>query len=317
MCPDIYSLFDGISVSFEADDGVMNVTISGSSLFSSASSSFDYDKRSVLKLEIIKEKNFLRVVLSDKKREVVKSNIGDKYDFGYISLFGESKRACTDNCKVDMMKFNFTPLSKDVNKKDYKNAENNKKFIEKEMRSKRDEQKMTRRGKMLKVSDYIDEILNFKYKLNEKETDINLSDAFVEAKELIIRAKDCITAEFLNKYLEEKIIPVLNNASAKFSRISDALFQLKLETIDLWDETKKHLKEINNDVNKSFEMLREVVMEEASKISHENNLNRNLRIPKQNQEKFTSFLLLIFLLELILYLLFFIRYHIKITKKRL
>ena len=270
-----------------------------------------------MKLEIIKEKNFLRVVLSDKKREVVKSNIGDKYDFGYISLFGESKRACTDNCKVDMMKFDFTPLSKDVNKKDYKNAENNKKFIEKEMRSKRDEQKMTRRGKMLKVSDYIDEILNFKYKLNEKETDINLSDAFVEAKELIIRAKDCITAEFLNKYLEEKIIPVLNNASAKFSRISDALFQLKLETIDLWDETKKHLKEINNDVNKSFEMLREVVMEEASKISHENNLNRNLRIPKQNQEKFTSFLLLIFLLELILYLLFFIRYHIKITKKRL
>ena len=304
-------------MSFEADDGVMNVTISGSSLFSSASSCFDYDKRSVLKLEIIKEKNFLRVVLSDKKREVVKSNIGDKYDFGYISLFGESKRACTDNCKVDMMKFDFTPLSKDVNKKDYKNAENNKKFIEKEMRSKRDEQKMTRRGKMLKVSDYIDEILNFKYKLNEKETDINLSDAFVEAKELIIRAKDCITAEFLNKYLEEKIIPVLNNASAKFSRISDALFQLKLETIDLWDETKKHLKEINNDVNKSFEMLREVVMEEASKISHENNLNRNLRIPKQNQEKFTSFLLLIFLLELILYLLFFIRYHIKITKKRL
>ncbi|KAH0794630.1 Legume-like lectin family protein [Histomonas meleagridis] len=241
-------------------------------------------------------------------------NLTHLYEYGYISMFGHTV-GCSD-CKSDLISETFIPTSDYSPIQNWEKISNrSRKSINKFLYGNRTPQKMYRRAKMLTISNYISQIKNSNSTLSESEI-IKLSDAFNEVNEMILRANECVSADQLKTFIDKKMVPSLNNASARFERVKDALWSMRTEFIDLWEGAKSQLKGINSEIRKEFIQIENEALEMANEIKGEMK-EIETKIPKRKKSSFPMFLFCLCVIEFVAYFVFLLKNYSKITTKKI
>ncbi|OHS99780.1 hypothetical protein TRFO_33699 [Tritrichomonas foetus] len=337
LCPNVTSrFFNAFNLSFTpiTDRKQVRVHLSGPEVFPFADCNFDYNfYPEKVRIRIEKQNKNLTVSTitnTGMEKKCFTQKLSDFYNFGYLSLFSFTPENC-EHCITNLLSLSFFPLSKNIEKIDLSIIERNRKYLE-ESKAARQMIKMMRRSKMLTISKYMDEISNYDGHIPENENSNNndkklnnndFSDSLLETKELILRAKESISAENLSFFINYKMMPVIDKAAARFERVSDALWQMKTEMLDLWEDSSKALKNMNFDIRSDCEKLKMEVFGAAkqmkyflNEVKHDDD-DEAEKLDKGMSALIQKLLFFICAIEFIAYVLFFIRYHRTTIKKHM
>jgi hypothetical protein len=147
----------------------------------------------------------------------------------------------------------FVALLENVNEVAADVSERNRKILAQSKRERRFG-KMHRRAKMLTVSKYLKESVDKEDVLSVGNGE--LSEAFNETNEMIVRARLGMTGENLSVFIHRRLVPVLGKAEARYARVSDALWSMKSEMHAVWDDVKKDLRGMNSEIERACVALK-------------------------------------------------------------
>ena len=329
LCPNISSkFFNAFNLTFTPISGLekMKVSISGPEIFPSKEATISYKAHpEKMRIRILKTDTKLRVatVADGKENDCFEVQISELYGHGYISLFSFSPENC-ENCITNLYHLSFFPMSEIDKEIDVSIIEKNRKYLE-ESKNERQFMKMMRRAKMLTVSKYVDSIHANNEILNPSDKD-KLSDSLLETKEMVQRAKQCISAENLTYFIDNKMMPVIDKAAARFERVADALWQMKVDMLSLWDDSTNALRSMNSEIQNDCKKLKLEVLGAAQQMQlnyaniGDGNLQSEVISSIESHEssmasKIEKLLFLICIVEFVGYLTFFINYHRRTIKK--
>lgn len=311
VCPQLEKkTWSGVNISFEPGDHNMSVRIRGDGVFGAKGCAIE---GKFSRIRIKKEQtNFTVTVLMPDMTEKTCFNqqTGDLNTYGYLSLWAISGKSCK-KCSTEIKGINFFALSPDTNIIDAKLSAKNRKQIS-DSKGDRQFQKMVRRAKMLTVAKYVEEM-----RTNddlEQSPNVELKDALIEAREMIHRAQDCISAENLSIFIKTKMIPTIDKAAARFERVTDALWHMKNEMINLWDDAQNQLKVMNGDVKASCVLIEHEVLEAAQQI--QGKVKPINQMPKTASGLLDRVLFVTCIAEFACYVTFFVRYHRKNLRRK-
>ena len=220
-------------------------------------------------------------------------------DLGYLSVYSvcESK-----DCQSDLLAIRTYALSPVLNKTTQWLLDTNRKYIRNNYNS-RSEEKSERRVKMMTIAKYL-------YSENDE---FDLKDSFKEIKEMTRRAKEAISKPDLTTILVNDIIPSITNASERFLKVSDALWHMKSEMRTLWDSVKLELKKMNININNDLQRVKNQTIESFTAIgSHQPQKLGKLR----GSHPLSSFLFWVSVIEMVGYVVFFIKQHNRISNRK-
>lgn len=346
VCPNISTrFFNALNLSFTPSDenpNTVKVRLSGPEIFPTTTCSFQYNFHpNKVKIRISKEKSNLTLyttINSGETTQCLSHKIGNIYSNGYLSIFAFSPNAekCNNTCITNIYSMSFFPLSPINIQPDISIIEKNRKYLD-ENKKERQFMKMIRRSKMMTVSKYLDEIQNHQGILDGKVADSNdnfktdlhsqyniedkFSDSLLETKEMVIRAREAISAENLTNFINNKMMPVIDRAAARFERVTDALWNMKSEMLGLWEDVSKELKTMNFDIRNDCELVKGEVIDAANTMKKQlQNFDTETsqfpkNIEKNNFSKIEMLLFVICIIEFISYIIFFVRYHNQVIRK--
>ncbi|KAK8888817.1 hypothetical protein M9Y10_033557 [Tritrichomonas musculus] len=345
LCPNISArFFNGLNLSFTPSDknpNTVNVRLSGPEIFPSTTCSFQYNYHpNKIKIRISKEDyniSLYTTIDSGETKKCLSHKIGSIYTKGYFSLFAFSPNAekCNNSCITNIYSETFFPVSEIKYQQDFSIIERNRKYLD-ENKKERQLLKMIRRARMMTVSKYLDDIQNhngvldgntfhdndnFKSEHIQYNIDDKFSDSLLETKEMVIRARDAISAENLTNFINNKMMPTVDRAAARFERVSDALWNMKSEMLSLWEDVSKELKTMNFDIRNDCELVQNEVVGVAKTLKqHLLSIdNETTEFPKNintdNSAIIEKILFIICIFEFIAYVIFFIRYHNQVIRK--
>lgn len=312
VCPDLQKRsWSGVSISFEPRMKAVNVKISGDGVFGAKDCVIAEEIR---RIRIKKNGfNFTVVVISSDMVEHVcfTQQVGDLNKYGYLSVWAISGKDC-QKCSTEVKGITYFALSPDTNNVDCKLAAKNRKQIS-DSKGDRQFHKMLRRAKMLTVAKYIEAMKSNEDDL-EASPNVDLKDALFEAKEMVQRAHDCISAENLSIFIKTKMMPTIDKAAARFERVTDALWHMKNEMIGLWDDAQQQLKVMNGDVKASCLAIEHEVLEAAQQIQDKVAAIRD--VPKTKSGLLDHILFIVCIAEFSCYVSFFVKYHRKNLRRK-
>lgn len=346
VCPNISTrFFNALNLSFtpsEENSNTVKVRLSGPEIFPSTTCSFQYRYHpNKVKIGILKENTNLTLYTTTESGEKIKClshKIGKIYTNGYLSFLAFSPNAekCNNSCITNIYSSSFFPLSPVNLQQDNSVIERNRKYLD-ENKKERQMMKMIRRSKMMTVSKYLDEIQSHQGILDGKVADQNdnfktdihsqydiedkFSDSLLETKEMVIRAREAISAENLTNFINNKMMPVVDRAAARFERVTDALWNMKSEMLGLWEDVSKELKTMNFDIRNDCDLVKSEVIDAAKTMKKQllNFDNEAAKLPKNiddnNSLKIEKLLFIICIIEFISYIVFFVRYHNQVIRK--
>jgi hypothetical protein len=235
--------------------------------------------------------------------------VNNLIEFGYISAFSVSPSNCSD-CFSELHALNFFPISDDTNSIDPEWPRWNRKFLE-EKKTERSGRKMRRRAAMLTVSKY----LTKNEDRNLTGEDCDLRDALRETAEMIVRANSCVSAVNFSTYIYTTVIPVLTKAQARFERVTDAIFGLKVERLSMWEDAKRELKVMNGDIRQIMLQVENEAIE-AGKEIQAGMLPQTVAMRKPKVSWFDRTLFTVSIAEFLCFVAFFVQYHRKTIARK-
>ena len=297
VCPNHNSRFiSGFNISLVNNDETNKtvITIEGEEIFIPQTCEF-IENEDTWRIRI--EKRGQNVTVTTGSRPCFTQKVSSNNNFGYFSIWADSGE-CND-CMTQIHSFDHFTLSPSVNFISSDILERNRKTIDQNTKT-RAEMKMKRRGQMLTVSKYVGEERNSGgILLDSPVTDFR--DAFREASELISRARECVTIENLSSFVNQKVIPVIDKAAARFERVSDSLWHMRCEMTDLLDRVQRDLRSVNEE----FRIAREQIEYEAIDVLKTHKileLDLNNTKLTASAQPIIRILLMIVIIEVVLFL---------------
>lgn len=263
VCPNIFDQFDGINISFiPENNSSLLVRISEGGFIGSFEGRMQFSPfPNKTHIKITKNKNFIKIETGRSIKPVVQYDFKNRdFMYGYISLFAISPIPC-NNCITNLHSLLFFNQSDSIS---FPNNISliNRKYLSSTSKS-RQELKKKRRNKMITVSNYINQS-----RINEDILFANenqrppFHDSLKEIKEMTNRAQDCMSAKRLTQFIDQTMMPTIEKAAKRYENVASALWQMKSEMNNLWDNTKKELRKMNNEVkSESFELKNDAEMQ--------------------------------------------------------
>ena len=169
--------------------------------------------------------------------------------------------------------------------------------------------KKGRRSKMPKSLFYISQLKEIQ---NVTGTDIMLKDAIDIIIELYERSMNSITSGALERIIRNRLEIPLNTAQDKIEAASENLNATRESLEDLWIELNHKIKGIRSEAVISMESIKKEMMEAVKDISiGKCGLESALGLEPQKNEAIIEILRKIALVELVIYIIFFIYKHRK------
>ena len=130
----------------------------------------------------------------------------------------------------------------------------------------------------------------------------------------------------LTYFIDNKMMPVIDKAAARFERVADALWQMKVDMLSLWDDSTNALRSMNSEIQNDCKKLKLEVLGAAQQMQlnyaniGDGNLQSEVISSIESHEssmasKIEKLLFLICIVEFVGYLTFFINYHRRTIKK--
>lgn len=334
LCPNISLKFiNAFNLSFtpsESEKNTVQVKLSGPEIFPSVTGSFGYDFHpNKIRFRIFKENRNLTLSTVDSSgnhNQILTHKIGSLYSYGYLSFLSISPNPikCNNTCITNIYSVAFFPLSSTLTQPDIQLIQRNRKYLE-ENKKKHQLYKMLRRAKMPAVSHYIEEYES-NHRILNNDVEKQFSDSLVETKEIVLRARQCISAKNLSDFINNQMLPVVDRAASRYERVADALFDMKTEMSSLWEDVSKELKTMNYDIKRDCDLFENEVIAVSQKMKTQlDKLDKEI-FPIPRHVGFAGFMItfpierilfVICLIEFVAYFVFFLRYHKKTIRKHL
>lgn len=321
LCPLMPSQFSGVSIwlntSSRANGNLIDIFGAFNDSTTSRSRIGTVTAVSSLTLQITRNGTRISIQAGDNQTSL--ERVGELIDtnktlpqFGFFTISAITTENSTDN--NDLIFLETIELSERTNVVSPEISFRNRKLIENFVDTRR-AKKVERRNLMEVTSKYRD------YFENNTSLSLNLSDALRITNELRDRAMLTMTASALQEFLDRRIASKLRPAYEKIKFANDNLESMRADIRDIWADLHVHLKSIADEIHR--EMY--VVATESRSAAASINLNmtgiRRVREKikatsmELSRQRVTRYLNLICVVEVVLFLGFFIYHHEKQSRK--
>jgi hypothetical protein len=226
--------------------------------------------------------------------------------YGYFSIGAVSPADCV-SCSTEFLSFRHFLSSSESNAIDPGLPEQNRKTLDLQKRKRRIS-KMHRRAKMLVVSKYLKQKADLGERFDGQT--VELREALSETSEMVGRANGSISAENLSKFIHVRLMPVLQRADARYSRVADALWNMKTEMLSLWDDVKRDLRRLNREIRQACGELEGEALE-MGRVVQGQLLPQSLFVEEGEVGAVQKGMFGVAVIEFASFVVFFIRYHRK------
>ena len=322
VCPEFSLDFNGftfwVNTSSTDSNGYSNV------YFAKGNQNTDLSKlKPVGKVRARDEKKPLRIQISrrfdrltvDATKDTILERIVDEDikgtpDYGYFTLSAVTTSERVDNNDILSMRvYSMSPI--DHPNKNHDFSTENRKFIE---NSKRERRKMKeRRHKAMEtVLKFLEESKKSNKKLNAK-TDLDLKEAVKVIDEAYRRSLNTMTLDTLEQFIQETVDATVTTAQKKIELAQAKYSETQQDIDELWSSLKRQLVDLAIEEKEALQLIQQEVLEYAKHINFANtkiNPDSTADLKKEaanlTDSNLTNILLIISLIEIVLYLIFFL-----------
>lgn len=226
--------------------------------------------------------------------------------YGYFTISAKTTDKTDDN---DLYNFKVTPMSGDRNKIDAKElSRKNRKLIDDDVELRR-LGKIERRAMMSTSVKYQNMAKKNNNKLNGDKSD--LGDSFKIINEAIKRGKDSVTVELLKKFIYTFVKKQIYSTSNKVNLALDNFNDVQLNVNMLWANLKSELSLLSLSCANEMQKIGEEIIAMANQLNIGDYDDFEFKLKKPKEKKITRILIYIMIIEVVVYVLFFIVKHRK------
>jgi hypothetical protein len=231
--------------------------------------------------------------------------------YGYFNLGAVSPADCV-SCSTEFFSFRHFLSSSESNAIAPGLPERNRKMLDLQT-SKQLISKIRRRAKMLVVSKYVKQKADLDERFDDRK--VELREALSETSEMVQRANGSISAENLSEFIHVRLMPVLQRADARYSRVADALWNMKIEILSLWDYVKRVLRGLNQEIRQACGELEGEALE-MGKVIQGQMLPQSLFVEKGEVGGVQKGMFVMAVIEFASFVIFVVRYHRKRLRRK-
>jgi mannose-binding lectin 1 len=321
VCPEFALKFNGfafwVNTSSTGEDGLSDVYFAKGN----GTEIMLRDLKPVGRVNVRNEKKPLRVLISrrfdrltvDSARNTIFERIVDEDvtgvpDYGYFSISAVTTRRVDNNDVVSMRVYSMSESDHPNKTRNY--SEENRKFIENSKRIRR-QLKKRRHQKMQSMLKYVEEAKNASKKLTAQE-EIDMKEAIRVIDEAHKRSQVTITAEYLEQFITENVDSAVSQALAKIEMAQQKYQDTRQDIDELWSTLKRSLLDIAIEEKQQLAAIQEQVFEFAKSLNfsqiNEGKVKNDLKSEASSlhDTSTTNYLMIISMVEITLYVIFFL-----------